>query len=102
MNEPGECNYNFRIYGRKDAGPEERAQAQANVALFRKVALEEDLPAQVSCQLMMEQGAVPSLVFGKSESALTGMHKMYDQLIGHDASLALRNNAAAMGVSRTA
>jgi nitrite reductase/ring-hydroxylating ferredoxin subunit len=101
MNEPGECNYNFRIYGRKDAGPEERAQAQANVALFRKVALEEDLPAQVSCQLMMEQGAVPSLVFGKSESALTGMHKMYDQLIGHDASLALRNNAAAMGVSPT-
>jgi hypothetical protein len=68
------------------------------VALFMKVSLEEDLPAQTSCQLMMEAGAVPSVLFGKRESSLTGVHKNYDAAIGHDAQAALRSNSAAMGV----
>ena len=60
--------------------------------------LTEDLPAQTSCQLMMEAGAVPSVLFGKRESSLTGMHKNYDAAIGHDVEAALRSNSAAMGV----
>jgi nitrite reductase/ring-hydroxylating ferredoxin subunit len=101
MSEPGECQYNFRLYGRRDASPEEKAAAQAAVKLFMKVSLEEDLPAQTSCQLMMEAGAVPSVIFGKRESSLTGMHKAYDAAIGHDAAAALRSNSKRMGVSAT-
>ena len=98
MSEPGECQYNFRLYGRRNASPEERAAALANVKLFMKVSLEEDLVVQSSSQIMMEAGAVPSVILGKRESALTGMHKMYDAAIGHDATATLRSNSARMGV----
>jgi hypothetical protein len=63
-----------------------------------KVAFEEDLPTQVSSQIMMEAGAVKSVLFGKREAALTGMHKGYDAAIGHDAQAALRSNSRAMGI----
>ena len=66
-----------------------------------KVSLEEDLPTQSSCQLMMEAGVVPSVIFGKRESSLTGMHKNYDAAIGHDVEAALRSNSKIMGVSAT-
>jgi hypothetical protein len=46
-------------------------------------------------------GAVPTVIFGKRESALAGMHKMYDAVIGHDVGAALRSNSARMGVSVT-
>jgi hypothetical protein len=101
MSEPGECQYNFRLYGPKNGTPEQKAAAQAAVGLFMKVSLEEDLPAQTSCQLMMEAGAVPSVIFGKRESSLTGMHKNYDAAIGHDVQAALRSNSKKMGVSAT-
>ena len=102
MSQAGECNYNFRLYGRRNADAAEKAAAQENVKLFRKVALEEDMPAQVSCQLMMEAGAVPSVIFGRSESALTGMHKRYDAAIGHDAAKVMRSNSIPMGVGKVA
>jgi len=97
--EPGVCNYNYRLYGRIDASEEELAGRQANIELFYKVLLEEDLPVQVSLQAMLEAGAVPSVLFGKREACLTAMHKGYDAAIGHDVNAALRNNAARMGVS---
>jgi nitrite reductase/ring-hydroxylating ferredoxin subunit len=98
MTEPGECHYNFRLYGPKNGTPEQKEAARKAIDLFMKVSLEEDLPAQTSCQLMMEAGAVPSVLFGKRESSLTGMHKNYDAAIGHDAAAALRSNSKAMGV----
>jgi nitrite reductase/ring-hydroxylating ferredoxin subunit len=98
MTGPGECHYNFRLYGLKNGTPEQKEAARKAVDLFMKVSLEEDLPAQTSCQLMMEAGAVPSVLFGKRESSLTGMHKNYDAAIGHDVQAALRSNSAAMGV----
>jgi carnitine monooxygenase subunit len=101
MTEPGICQYNFRLYGRKNAPPEEKAAALKAVDMFMKVSLEEDLPAQASCQVQMELGAVPTVIFGKRESALAGMHKMYDAVIGHDVDAALRSNSARMGVSAT-
>jgi len=101
MSEPGVCQYNFRLYGRKDASPERRAAAQEAVKLFMKVSLEEDMPTQASSQIMMEAGAVPSVIFGRRESALAGMHRQYDAAIGHDARSAVLNNAARMGISPT-
>jgi nitrite reductase/ring-hydroxylating ferredoxin subunit len=97
--EPGVCNYNYRLYGRRDATEEELAMQQQNMELFFKVLLEEDLPVQVSLQEMLEAGAVPSVLFGKREACLTAMHKAYDEAIGHDVHAALRKNAARMGVS---
>ena len=101
MSEPGECQYNFRLYGPKNGTPEQKAAALAAVDLFMKVSLEEDLPTQSSCPLMMEAGVVPSVIFGKRESSLTGMHKNYDAAIGHDVEAALRSNSKIMGVSAT-
>ena len=64
-----------------------------------KVSLEEGTcRRRPSCQLMMEAGAVPSVIFGKRESSLTGMHKNYDAAIGHDAAAALRSNSVRMGI----
>lgn len=100
--EPGVCNYNYRVYARPAKNEDERKAHEANVALFFKVLLEEDLPVQVSLQAMMEAGAVRSVVFGKREECLTIMHKGYDEAIGHDAAAALRSNSAAMGISRAA
>jgi hypothetical protein len=45
---------------------------------------------QSTSQVMMEAGAVPSIVFGKREQNVLRMHKNYDKLIGHDAEAALR------------
>ncbi|HTJ62852.1 MAG TPA: aromatic ring-hydroxylating dioxygenase subunit alpha [Alphaproteobacteria bacterium] len=99
MNEAGTCNYNFRLYCRGTAASEEeKASREASVNLFLKVAFEEDLPVQVSSQIMMEAGAVRSVLFGKREACLTGMHKGYDEAIGHDAKAALLSNSKAMGV----
>ena len=66
-----------------------------------KVSLEEDLVVQTSSQIMMEAGAVPSVLFGRKEACLIGMHKGYDAAIGHDAATAVRSNSKAMGVSAT-
>jgi nitrite reductase/ring-hydroxylating ferredoxin subunit len=94
----GECMYNYRLYGLKAETEEAKAAQQARIDLFMKVALTEDMPTQTSSQIMMEAGAVKSVIFGRRESSLTGMHKMYDAAIGHDAESALRSNSAAMGV----
>ncbi|MDB5394405.1 MAG: aromatic ring-hydroxylating dioxygenase subunit alpha, partial [Rhodospirillales bacterium] len=99
MDEPGVCNYNYRLYGKPAVTPEEKQIQEDGIELFMKVAFEEDLPTQTSSQIMMEAGAVRSVIFGKREACLTGMHKGYDELIGHDAAAALRSNAAPMGVS---
>ena len=101
MEKAGECQYNFRLYGRTVADAEEKLAQEAGVKLFMKVSLEEDLVVQTSSQIMMEAGAVPSVIFGKREMCLIGMHKGYDAAIGHDAVAALRSNSAPMGVSAT-
>jgi phenylpropionate dioxygenase-like ring-hydroxylating dioxygenase large terminal subunit len=101
MEEPGVCNYTYRLYGKPAITEEEKKTREAGIALFMKVAFEEDLPTQVSSQIMMEAGAVKSVLFGKREAALTGMHKGYDAAIGHDAAAAIRSNSAAMGISST-
>jgi len=98
MEEPGVCNYNYRLYGKPAVTEVEKQARKDAIALFMKVAFEEDLPTQVSSQIMMESGAVKSVLFGKREAALTGMHKGYDAAIGHDAAAALRSNSKAMGV----
>jgi nitrite reductase/ring-hydroxylating ferredoxin subunit len=100
MSEPGECNYNYRLYSLPEVVANKQLLADS-ITLFMKVAFEEDLPTQVSSQIMMEAGAVKSVVFGRREACLTGMHKGYDAAIGHDAEAALRSNSAAMGISAT-
>ncbi|MDB5396840.1 MAG: aromatic ring-hydroxylating dioxygenase subunit alpha, partial [Rhodospirillales bacterium] len=101
MDTAGVCNYNFRLYGRTDATPEVKEMQRQGVELFMKVSLEEDLPVQTSSQIMMEAGAVKSVIFGKREACLTGMHKGYDAAIGHDVTAALNSNSAKMGISPT-
>ena len=101
MHKVGECQYNFRLYGRTDATPEEKERQLQAVPFFMKVSLEEDLVVQTSSQLMMEAGAVPSVLFGRKEACIIGMHKGYDEAIGHDAAAAVRSNSAAMGISPT-
>jgi len=90
MQKVGECQYNFRLYGRTIATEEEKEQQQRGVDLFMKVSLEEDLVVQTSSQLMMEAGAIKSVLFGRRETCLIGMHRGYDAAIGHDAEAALR------------
>jgi hypothetical protein len=87
--QPGVCDYVFRLYGRPPANEMDKQILDGAVKLFMKVAIEEDMPAQASAQIMMEKGIVPSIVFGKREINLTRMHKRYDELIGHDAEKAL-------------
>jgi len=87
---PGRCNYVFRLYGRKNPTEEEQKILEAGAEFFGRVSFDEDLPTQASSQIMMEAGAVPSVVFGKREICLTRMHKGYDEAIGHDAAAALR------------
>jgi phenylpropionate dioxygenase-like ring-hydroxylating dioxygenase large terminal subunit len=101
MEKAGECQYNFRLYGRTIADAEEKAAQEAGVKLFMKVSLEEDLVVQTSSQIMMEAGAVPSVIFGRREMCLIGMHKGYDAAIGHDVAAALNSNSAKMGISPT-
>ena len=86
---PGESNYVFRLYGKKNPTEEEKVAQKFGVELFLKVAIGEDMPTQISCQKMMEAGAVPTVVFGKREINLTRMHKAYDAMIGHDAEAAV-------------
>jgi phenylpropionate dioxygenase-like ring-hydroxylating dioxygenase large terminal subunit len=97
--DPGVCDYIFRLYGRKNATPEERARHLAGVDFFMKVSLEEDLPVQRSSQIMMEEGAVPSVLFGKREINLTRMHKHYDAVIGHDNEASVREQKRKMGLA---
>jgi phenylpropionate dioxygenase-like ring-hydroxylating dioxygenase large terminal subunit len=97
--DPGVCDYIFRLYGRKNATPEERARHLAGVDFFMKVSLEEDLPVQRSSQIMMEEGAVPSVLFGKREICLTRMHKAYDAAIGHDNEASVREQKRRMGLA---
>jgi phenylpropionate dioxygenase-like ring-hydroxylating dioxygenase large terminal subunit len=97
--DPGVCDYIFRLYGRRDATPAEKDFQQQMVKFFMRVSLEEDLPVQRSSQIMMEEGAVPSVLFGKREICLTRMHKAYDAAIGHDAAAAVRRDAVRMGLA---
>ena len=53
------------------------------------VAMDEDMKIQSNSQVMMEAGAVPSVIFGRREQNLIRMHKNYDRLIGHDSDAAL-------------
>mgnify|MGYP001557269780 CR=1 FL=1 len=88
--EPGVCNYVFRTYGWDRNAPAEIRERDKKMAeMLLKVALEEDMATQVSSQIMMEQGAVPSVVFGKREQNIMHMHKNYDRLLGHDAAAVL-------------
>jgi phenylpropionate dioxygenase-like ring-hydroxylating dioxygenase large terminal subunit len=95
---PGVSDYIFRLYGRKNATPEERARHLAGVDFFMKVSMEEDLPVQRSSQIMMEEGAVPSVLFGKREINLTRMHKHYDAAIGHDNEASVLKQKRKMGL----
>jgi len=87
--EPGACNYVFRLYGLKNPDEEEKKAQQFGIDLFMKVAVGEDMPTQVSLQKMMEAGAVPTIIFGKREINLTRMHKAYDRMINHNAEAAV-------------
>ncbi len=90
--EPGKCDYIFRTYGwDRNASDEVKARDQIIADLLLKVALDEDMAVQSSSQIMMEAGAVPSIILGKREQNVLRMHINYDKLIGHDASAALRN-----------
>jgi phenylpropionate dioxygenase-like ring-hydroxylating dioxygenase large terminal subunit len=97
--DPGVCDYIFRLYGRKNVTPEERERHLAGVKFFMKVSLEEDLPVQRSSQIMMEEGAVTSVLFGKREINLTRMHKHYDSAIGHDNEASVREQKRKMGLA---
>jgi hypothetical protein len=99
--DPGVCDYIFRLYGRKTDDPAERARHLAGVDFFMKVSMEEDLPVQRSSQIMMEEGAVPSVIFGKREINLTRMHKAYDAAIGHDNEASVREQKRKMGLVPT-
>ena len=92
--DPGKCDYVFRLYGRKDPTEAEARELEARADFFMRVSLQEDMPTQASSQIMMEAGAVPSVLFGKREICLTRMHKAYDEAIGHDAEAALALQAA--------
>ncbi|MDX3886179.1 MAG: aromatic ring-hydroxylating dioxygenase subunit alpha [Sphingomonas sp.] len=88
--EPGECNYMFRLYGwGKDASEEQRARDAYVADMLIKVAMDEDMKIQSNSQVMMESGAVPSIILGRREQNVLRMHKNYDRLIGHDAASAL-------------
>jgi nitrite reductase/ring-hydroxylating ferredoxin subunit len=88
---PGECDYIFRTYGwGRDASDEVKARDKMIANLLLKVALDEDMKVQSSSQIMMEAGAVPSIILGKREQNVLRMHINYDKLIGHDAEAALR------------
>jgi nitrite reductase/ring-hydroxylating ferredoxin subunit len=88
--EPGKCDYVFRLYGWDRAAPEEIRQRDEQVAnMLITVAMDEDMKVQSNSQIMMEAGAVSSVIFGRREQNVMRMHKNYDRLIGHDAEAAL-------------
>ncbi|WP_380872936.1 hypothetical protein ACFB49_38300 [Sphingomonas sp. DBB INV C78] len=87
---PGECNYIFRLYGwGKNPTDEERARDDYVADMLIKVAMDEDMKIQSNSQVMMEAGAVPSIILGRREQNVLRMHQNYDRLIGHDAAAAL-------------
>ncbi len=89
--EPGKCDYIFRTYGwGRNATDEVKARDKMIADLLLKVALDEDMAVQSSSQIMMEAGAVPSIILGKREQNVLRMHINYDKLIGHDAAATLR------------
>ena len=97
--EPGKCDYVFRLYGWGRDAPEEIRQRDEHVAnMLITVAMDEDMKVQSNSQIMMENGAVPSVIFGRREQNVMRMHKNYDRLIGHDAEAAL----AAEGLKQAA
>lgn len=88
--EPGVCNYVFRLYGwGRNPSPEIVERDKKIAELLMQVALEEDMKVQISAQIMMEAGVVPSIVFGKREQNVSRMHRNHDRLIGHDVEKAL-------------
>ena len=88
---PGECEYIFRLYGwDRNASDEIKARDAQIADLLVRVALEEDMKIQSTSQVMMEAGAVPSIILGRREQNVLRMHKNYDKLIGHDPAAALR------------
>ena len=72
-----------------DAGEEQRARDAYVADMLIKVAMDEDMKIQSNSQVMMESGAVPSIILGRREQNVLRMHKNYDRLIGHDAASAL-------------
>jgi len=87
---PGECNYVFRLYGwGKNPTEEERQRDEYVADMLIKVAMDEDMKAQSNSQIMMESGAVPSIILGRREQNVLRMHRNYDRLIGHDPAAAL-------------
>ena len=94
--EPGKCDYIFRLYGwDRNASDEIKARDQQVADLLVRVALEEDMKVQSQSQIMMEEGAVPSILLGRREQNVLRMHKNYDRLIGHDPAAALRTQRMA-------
>lgn len=92
--EPGTCNYVFRLYGwGRNPSAAQVAQDAYVAELLIKVALEEDMKVQSNSQIMMEKGAVPSILLGRREQNVLRMHKNYDRLIGHDPAAALAAQA---------
>ena len=88
--EPGKCDYVFRVYGwGKDPSEEDRQRDDFVADMLIKVAMDEDMKVQSNSQIMMEAGAVPSVIFGRREQNVARMHRTYDRLIGHDAEAAL-------------
>jgi carnitine monooxygenase subunit len=87
---PGKCDYVFRLYGwGRDATEEIRQRDEYIANMLITVAMDEDMKVQSNSQIMMEAGAVPSVIFGRREQNVMRMHKNYDRLIGHDAEAAL-------------
>jgi len=88
--EPGKCNYIFRLYGwGKNPSEEQLAKDNYVADMLIKVAMDEDMRVQSNSQVMMESGAVPSIILGRREQNVLRMHQNYDRLIGHDPVAAL-------------
>lgn len=89
--EPGKCDYIFRTYGWGQDPTDEMRQRDEFVAdMLNRVAMDEDMKVRSNTQIMMENGAVPSLIFGRREQNVGRMHRNYDRLIGHDVEAALQ------------
>jgi nitrite reductase/ring-hydroxylating ferredoxin subunit len=96
--EPGKCDYIFRLYGwDRNASDEIKARDKQVADMLLKVALDEDMKIQSQSQIMMEEGAIDSILLGRREQNVLRMHKNYDKLIGHDPAAALRAMRAARG-----
>jgi nitrite reductase/ring-hydroxylating ferredoxin subunit len=93
---PGKCDYIFRLYGWDRNASEDIIARDKQIAdLLLKVALDEDMKVQSQSQIMMEEGAIDSILLGRREQNVLRMHKNYDKLIGHDTAAALHAQRAA-------